>query len=523
MRNERVGRLFRLLSLSVLLLLGAMNIYGHQCEQKTPADLTKLLIPTIQNNTAPGVTWWKDCLDPNFNHWPNGGSQNLPVVSAAIGMFIPGVYDDDMPVRIDYSPSTIRVTYIDWWTDFLEAQVGANMDAINRPGKPTRTLPGHLRYFHSRESFSNIYDAPVVATVVAINYWAQKNASAPGAVYLGTLARKYLRATWAIYGLAAGPGPTRRHKMGYKADLVTHALTTVEERNPVNFTPHADDTEYNPKDPLRSDGTNQWSGNFIALPGQRSKIVNINWVFDDRFPLLARALGTIGNYRSNESTATQKALLEYVQGKWVAGQDDLYGLSNSDRWDLNSLISSATGAATVVSWLNGIRLNVTFRILGWSNGIRASMMETNNNFNDTCMYAVKYDPVTDPTNKVATFLFTWWDNNGSNAGWAKLEPGLIRAYHPAKLKQGQDGIWRTVHPEIEAYINIPTSDPTYHVVLSQNANPYLDGTPQNRYPPMPPPREDWPPNALLRGPLKYPFAVVGSNDLASLSGLTSPR
>lgn len=521
MTNQRVGRLLCLLSLSVLLLASAVCVYGHQCEQKTPADLTKLLIPTIQNKTAPGVNWWKDCLDPNFNHWPAGGSQNLPVVSAAIGMFIPGVYDDDMPVRIDYSPSTIRVTYIDWWTDFLEAQVGVNMDALNRPGKPTRTLPGQLRYFHSRESFSNIYDAPVVATVVAINYWAQKNPTAPGATYLGSLAGKYLRATSAVFALAAGPGPTRRHKMGYKADLVTHALTTTEERKPVDYTPPLENTEYYPKAPLRSDGTNYWSGNFIALPGQRSKIVNINWVFDDRFPLLARALGTIDNYRSNESVATQKTLLEYLKNTSPA-PDALYGLSDADRFDLKTLIDSATGAATVVSWLSGIRTNVTFRILGWSNGIRTSLMESNNNFNDTCMWAVKYDPVTDPTNKVATFLFTWWDNNGSNEGWARLEQGLIRAYHPAKLKQGSDGVWRTVHPEMEAYINIPTSDPTYHVVLSQNANPYLDGTPQIRYPPMPPPRDDWPPNALLRVPLKYPYAMAG-DDLVRLSGLISPR
>ncbi|HEY9285000.1 MAG TPA: hypothetical protein VIP46_16215 [Pyrinomonadaceae bacterium] len=494
MRNEQARRAARLLTLAALLLAGSANAYANRCEGRSPGELTVLLIPTVQTRTAPAETWWQDCLDPAFVQWPAGGSQNLPVVAAAVGMFISGRHDDDMPVRAGYSgPTDIKVSYIDWWTDFLEAQVGVNMTAIERPGKPSRTLPGQIRYFHSRESFSNIYDAPVVAAVAAIHFWAQKNSWEPGAGTLRGLARRYLRATWAVYAFAAGSGPSKLYRMGYKADLVTHALTTTEERRAVNVADPAPHTEYYPKSPLRADGTNYFGGNFLALAGQRSKIMGNRWAWDDRMPLFGRAMGTIQNYRSNESANTQKALLDYLQANWDAGVESLYGLSDADRNSLGNLIFYTSGASTLLPWLDGVRTNVTFRLLGWPSGVRASMMETNNNFFDTCVWAVKYDPATDPVNKVATFLFTWWDNPGSNSGWARLEQGLIRAYHPAKTKETSTGT-RTLHPEVEAYITIPASNPTYHLVLSQNANPYLDGTPQTEYPPRPAPRDDWPPN-----------------------------
>jgi len=496
MSDRNTRRVFRLFGVAALLLASSANAYANRCEGKSPGRLYELLIPTVQNKTAPAETWWEDCLDPAFISWSGGGSQNLPVVAAVIGMYIVGRYDDDMPVRADYSgPLNIKVSYIDWWTDFLEAQVGVNMDAINHPDKPTRTLPNQVRYFHSRESFSNIYDAPVVSSVAAIHFWARKNPGVTGAAHLGALARRYLRATSVVYAFAAGSGPTRLHKMGFKADLVTHALTTVEERKPVNYTPPAPNKEYYPKAPLRTDGTNHFGGSFLALAGQRSKVEADKWVWDDRMPLFGRMMGTLQNYRSNESANTQKVLLDYLQSNWDPGStESLYGLSSTDRSSLAGLVQNTSGAADLLPWLDGVRTNVTFRILGWSNGIRVSMMESNNNFADTCMWAVKYDPATDPVNKVATFLFTWWDSNGSTEGWARLEPGLIRAYHPAITKVGSDGVTRTVHPEMEAYINIPTSNPTFHLVLSQNTNPYLDGTPQVNYPPMSPPKDDWPPN-----------------------------
>lgn len=497
MSDRNARRVFRLFLMSSLMLAASAHAYAaNRCVQRSPGELTLLLIPTIKDNAAPAETWWRDCLDPAFHNWSVNGSQNLPVVAAAIGMFIPGVYDDDIPIPSEYSgPTDTRVSYIDWWTDFLEAQVGTDMTAISRPGKPARTLPGALRYFHSRESFSNTYDAPVVSAVVAIHYWTQKNSTAPGASTLAGLARKYLRASWAVYAFSAGKGPTRLHRMGMKADPVTHAPLNVEERKAVAAPPPLPNKEYYPKTPLKSDGTNLFSGNFLALAGQRSLTVERErWVWDDRFPLFARALGTLQNYKSNESAPTQKALLDHLQLNWNASTGGpLYALSNSDIDKINTLIQNGSGAADLLTWLDGVRTNVTFRFLGWSDGIRASMMEKNNNGITTCIYAVKYDPVTDTTNKVATFLFTWWDNNGSNEGWARLEPGLIRAYHPAITKV-VDGQTRTVHPEMEAYINIPTSTPTFHLVLSQNANPYLDGTPQVNYPPMPPPRDDWPPN-----------------------------
>lgn len=464
---------------------------ANACSGRSPGEAESLLFEVIRTGNPPPVSWWRECNNPSFDAWTNNGSQNLPVVAAAIGMFINNGYDDIMPAAHTSTPN-LQVRYVDWWKDYLEAQMGVDMVRTVPPGQTATSLPGKLRYFHGRESFSNTYDAPVVTTVAAIHYWARhRNNGSPDAAIIEDLARRYLRATWAVYGFAAGKATTTKHRMGYK--VVGGQLTTTQERTPTPSTQSGEPSTsdiYNPNAPYKTDGRTLWfNGNFLALAGQRSHLGH--WVWDDRFPLFIRAIQTQPSGYLHTENPPQSNILNHLQGLWSSPSWNLYGLSLDDRNRLNALIQNGTDPSAFLPWLTGVRTNVTFRILGWANGYRASLLEACDNGNTQCIYGVTYDPAT----KLATFLYTWTNARSSTQGWARLEPTLIRAYHPAVTKVDAQGVTRTVHPEMEAYVNLEaTGSPVFHLVLSQNSNPYLDGTPPSSYPPIRPPRDDWPLN-----------------------------
>src|SRR5262245_19320043 len=93
------------------------------CSGHSPGQLEEELLRSVQG-AAVVYTWWTTCLDPNFNAWQDGpvGSQNLPVVSAAIGLYrsptanIPG--------------ST--VTFAAWWSKYLKGQL-RDLTVADRP------------------------------------------------------------------------------------------------------------------------------------------------------------------------------------------------------------------------------------------------------------------------------------------------------------------------------------------------------------------------------------------------------
>lgn len=435
------------------------NAYAS-CVGRNPGELMAILTTTIQTGAAPtDQNWWRDCLDDDFSNWTVGGSQNLPVIAAAIGMYdrvntTNPSYDDTMP--------NSTKTYVQWWAQFLEAQTGYNP-------QPT---PGNIRYFHSSEAFSFKYDGSVVSSVAAINYWGRKYAGKQGSngAHLAARARDYLRATWVIFGFAAGQGPSDLYDMGTKLDA--------------NNQDAGKERVFNPSAPLRDDGSLRFNGRFVALGGGRSPVSH--WAADDKWPLFARAMNNIVS-RMNENQLQRDLLNELQNVRWptLGLTESLYGLSNDDRNALGTLVQYGSNAQTFLSWITNIRTGRVFRILGWSSGFRASVMEENMNFNDPCMFAITYDPAT----RDATFLSTWTDANGSGQGWAKLEPGRIVAWHEDVYKSGV-----LKHPKMKAYIRIPTESTVFHLVLSQNTAPYLDGTAPTSYPPGLPPRTDWPPN-----------------------------
>lgn len=91
---------------------------------------------------------YKPHLDPYFNQWTVGGSQNLPVLAAAAALW-------DAPVVNGFD-------YRSWWQTFFFNQ-------------STGSGSTNIQYFKGTELFSNVYDSAVVAAVIAANYWSYKH------------------------------------------------------------------------------------------------------------------------------------------------------------------------------------------------------------------------------------------------------------------------------------------------------------------------------------------------------------
>ena len=55
--------------------------------QQTPANLAADPNLGTRYLNQNGVPKWRNCLDPDFKTWRNGGSFNLPVIAAAVGLY----------------------------------------------------------------------------------------------------------------------------------------------------------------------------------------------------------------------------------------------------------------------------------------------------------------------------------------------------------------------------------------------------------------------------------------------------
>ena len=429
----------------VLLCVGFLSAIPQRSVQAAGLTPSKLLDEVYFAITSQGaVVNWKGELDPFFNVWVSGGSENLTVIAAVVGLF------REQPSAV--MPNS-NVTYVNWLTQFLGSQTGQISPAT----------PPRLRYFKNSELFSNIYDAPVVTAVLAVRYWAGVNNNPVLADY----ARRYLRASWAVYGLAAGSGPVRDH--------------VVEGYNP----PFFDDVT------LRADGTYLYDGPFIALGGARSFYSHS--LADDKQPLFGRA-SAWGITRTNEN-GSQKRLLDLLAQRWNLLQQQpeyFYAVTTTDQTDLKALANTGVKSSTFLQWILDIRTSVTYRIVAWT-GVRASLMEYNPNGLTPNIYGIAYYA----ENQTSYFLYPWTEANGgglppgstrmdSNRWWATNSPG--------KFVIDPGGQIRWTHPVKEVSIPIPSTAPLYHIVLSQNAPPYNEVTPPTNFPPPRPPEIDRPRN-----------------------------
>jgi hypothetical protein len=151
---------------------------------------------------------YKPQLSPTFSAW-NGGSENIPLVAAAIALF-------DGPV-INGTDYTV------WWQSFFNKQAATSGT-------------GHVNYFKGSELFSNVYDSTSTSAVLSARYWAHIK----GYTTVKDLAGAYLRRTWYAWALGTSPqafdsiyrnvGSTRTYITGQEGQCPTLALASSRSK-----------------------------------------------------------------------------------------------------------------------------------------------------------------------------------------------------------------------------------------------------------------------------------------------------
>lgn len=181
---------------------------GTLAKCTTPGQLLAELNNLVQTGNLLYVCDYKPNLSPTFNAWA-GGSENLPVIAAAIALF-------DGPV--------INGTdYRTWWPSFFNHQASTSGT-------------GHVNYFKGSELFSNVYDAATTIGVLVARYWAHVHANST----IESLAADYLRRTWYAYALGTSPqafdsiyrdqGSTRTWIAGQTGQCPTLALASPRSK-----------------------------------------------------------------------------------------------------------------------------------------------------------------------------------------------------------------------------------------------------------------------------------------------------
>jgi hypothetical protein len=505
-RILRCRQLLLVAALFVVQVSAVSAVAATACPPHTPGDLQLELIRAIDNLTSPVAVkckasparpgypnnGWDAWIDPTFNSWGVGGSLNLPVVTAAVGLY-----------RTPYdvmrkSPADYQMTWVNWWVVYLSAQTGEVVPAgyLQAPANRSR-----LFSYKGTEQFSNIYDTAVVTSIVAVRYWAFLN----GHNLLIKLTQKYLRANWAIYAMAAGPTPAWYFDLGPR---IFPDGTTAPIRTALCFPTakgHPNGSEFDQCSPRRRTGGYQYNGRFIALAGARSKMGG-HWNSDAKGPLFDRAIEWVpAPLQTFENNLQQGPLMDKLQAKWSNPQsfavqppanENLYGLNRvTDIPKIKALITPANNSdvtnaiSYLMPWLTFVRTSTTHRILGWP-GWRVSLMEANTNGNGPNMYAIAYrNEATDPT-VTATFLNPWTDaSSGGADGWARLEApdatGRPRIHASNKNSDPDPRKQPPGQPVKEAVMWLPNAQPLFHVVLSPGNAPYLDTTPPAGWPPIP--------------------------------------
>jgi hypothetical protein len=476
MKNRSHVSRYLFINVVVLLLLlsaGAGNGYATGCSPDQPGVILRELRHAFDSSTFLCPRKWDARNDPVFGNWQaGGGSLNLPVITAAVGLYhSPDASMSWYPSRRNNpNPTGYKMSYRNWWVWFLASQLGENPRSYFPPefNPPPIAPDTNLNFFKGTEMFSNIYEASVVTSVIAVRYWAHTHNDTA----LNDLAKRYLRATWAIYAMAAGKGPVWTFAMGIDTS------TGKPIRSP-SATPRPGKWEFNPAAPRKGTGYHI-NAPFLALAGMRSKLTG-HYESDDKFTLFARAIQW--PYPANYENQDQESVLNWLSSRWNAlGQpDNLYGLTQADIDSIATLRQDGSNAASFLPWLGNIRMATTYRIVGWP-GYRASCMEQNLNGNTPSMYGVLYtedDPNdADPSHAIATFLYPWSDRGKARPrGLCELQNGRMRA---------NDFPGDELQPPREVYTNLPTSQATFHLVLSAGNAPQLGETNPAFWPPPAP-------------------------------------
>ncbi|MEO6193949.1 MAG: hypothetical protein ABIS20_13125 [Thermoanaerobaculia bacterium] len=387
---------------------------------------------------------WQTKLDPSFNGWANKGSNNLPVLAAAISLWKGTAIGTQTPQQ--------------WWNTFLTCQTAGDTCTV--------PLPNTVRYFNGYEILSPLYNAPTVAAVVAVRYWAVTH-DPTGSLF--TKSTTYLKMISALYTLAAGTGPART-ALTDSFTLTSSGGCPPPPTFSFNFTSVGCDTG--------NSGGTLYNGPFLALAGVRS--LNSSCASasgsGDREPIFVRAVQWPGVTQSTESR-TQEDLLDYVENNWPGSQaTNPYGNDTSRRALLRNHVNGVPyDPGTIVAILQGARFVREYRFLTWP-GVRVTVLSSNpDNCGKWCtsaMYAVKYDAST----AQATYLYPWPGDIRTEItqGYGQLQPNnsaptsvVARNIDPAFGETAT-----CTHGDTSVSMSLPAGAPLFQVVLRPDSNAF---------------------------------------------------
>lgn len=371
---------------------------------------------------------WEERVNFGYGAWqnPNGGSENWSVIANTIALWKPST---SMPLAQN----------IQWWHKFLDCQNGGGPNCTFAAGEN----PGRLIYIKGTELLSDTYDAQVVTAIAAVNFWAVTH---PQYLSLSAKAKKYLRATWAMYTLAAGKTSAR----------------TYDSYNDTAQPPQSDICQ------LAANGSDFYTGPFIAAAGMRSKPSSA--CQDNRGPLLLRATektGVVNKREMKEQVAVATYIQQYRSGD--SRDENVYGLVATERTALKAHIDNGTNTSVLVNLLGNVRTSVTYHFLGWreanNHQVRATVMETNLNSFTSAIYASKYSSST----RKAEFLFPWSGaiRNGITRGYGRLFPDI---FNPNRVQASNIDL--SIGEQENGYhgtriveMALPSAQSYYHVML----------------------------------------------------------
>jgi Carbohydrate binding module (family 6) len=346
--------------------------------------------------------YWQEDLQQSFvnrsllpsNNDGGDGSFNRPVLAGAVA----------------YVRNTDPSIWTPWWQKYLRSELGEQ--------SPFQW------YWGGQELGSFSYQYLNVASVLAVHFHANRI----GDTTTAALARRWLRATFALQALAAG-GPL---------DPATQKAQDLTQ-------PVSSQVVYN--------------GPWIAMAGMRSFYKH--WVGADRNILLATAIG----YTNNEKG--ENPSVKAIRGD-IASFGGVYGFDSTDRTELRALVDASTLPANFMSRFipSTLRTQAPYHFVGWG-PVKATLMEYNTHKANPPTFGVVYYPA----QQTADFLYPWAGvftgdiQNGVSRGRAFFD------WPNNRMGAANDGAPDPPHPAMTDYAALPTTPRSFWLKLSPTAPP----------------------------------------------------
>jgi hypothetical protein len=310
---------------------------------------------------------WTTEISTGFpSNFGNGQSYNLPVLAAATAFI-------KEPVR---TTGPVPWNMDSWWTDYLRGELGDRQTAW---------------YYGGQEVGSFSYQNYNIASVLAVHFHAHNT----NKLVIRDLARRWLRATFALHALASSPGPPSTfHAQGQQAGGVTY------------------------------------NGPYIAMAGMRSGWGH--WYSNDRAILFAQALGRVTTLSGAMEDGGQKRIRDWVEPRWTGPNGNVYGLTATEQTELWNAVAQSTLPADIVGrYLGaGLRTQVPYHLIGWQ-GVKVTLLERNTHTSTAPTYGVAF--FTAPksaSGQEVHFLYPWegvfvpndrMHRSGITPGWGRVD------------------------------------------------------------------------------------------------------